>query len=247
MKTDDSSVCTKYRAKRVIVTVPVSILRGNGYSINFQPPLNNIAQFPSFTGQYNKVFFRFNTSFWGPSGALNQFIGIIRSNQYRDVCTHWQNVHYNIPGSNILMCTLTDSGMAKFKSLSLTTDDLLDPLRDVYGNNTVNVAYQDVIMARWDLDPSSGYGAYASFRAGYNFDQYYALWGGRSHDGFTQGAGYNAVGQWIVHLSGAASCFEYNEQIDGAYYSGIRSARNVLKSFPWRFWYVRYFTACEDF
>lgn len=240
--------CKKtYKAKRVIVTVPVSILRGNGYKIKFQPTLQ-IEKLPSYTGQYNKVFFTFNTDFWG--STAKQFIGILSPSKYRDVCNHWSNMNTNIPNSNILMCTLTTSGMKKFISMNLTTYDLLEPLRIVYGHEVVNNAYKDVVISRWDLDPAAGFGAYASFMSGYTLDQYYSFWGGyRTHQGYMKGEGYNQYNEWIVHLSGSASCFEYNEQVDGAYCSGQRSARNVLRSFESssKYSHIQPLRECENF
>ena len=235
---DSADNCVKYKTKRVIVTVPVSILRGKGYSIDFSPALNK-ENLPGVTGQYNKLFYKFTTKFW----ENKQFIGILRDNTYRGVCNHWHNIDLNNPGSKILMCTLTNEGMEKVIEMNLNTTDLLEPLRIVYGANVVDSSLQDTLFSRFDLDPSTGNGAYASFQSGYTIDQNYQFWGGNGPSGFVKGEGYNTAGDWIVHLSGAASCFEYNEQVDGAYYAGQRSARYVLRSLGST---IPPITACED-
>jgi monoamine oxidase len=222
---DKAGDCLDYKAKRVIVTVPVGVLRGQGYAINFSPPLN-IDVLPAVTGQYNKFFCKFTSRFWDNT----QYIGILRNEQFRGVCNHWQNVDYNIPGSNILMCTLTNEGMERFHAMKLTTSDLLEPLRRVYGCDVVDNSLQETYFNRYDLDPAAGYGAYSSYQAGYTIKDFYEFYGGLSPTGYVQGEGHNSFGEWIVHISGAASCLEYMEYVDGAFYSGQRSARYVLKS-----------------
>jgi Flavin containing amine oxidoreductase len=191
------------------------------------------------TGQFNKVFYQFATKFW----VNRAFIGIIRDVNFRGVCNHWQNVDFNIPGSNILMCTLTNEGMEKVTAMSLTSSDLLDPLRSVYGTSTVDTSLRETFFCRYDLDPAAGHGAYSSFTAGYTLDNYYKFYGGLSPTGFVKGEGYNGLGEWVVFFSGAASCFNYYEFVDGAFFSGQRSARYLLQSLGSR---VRVGNACEN-
>lgn len=227
----------------MIVTIPTSILRGNGYSINFQPIID-IQNLPYYGGQFNKVFVQFNHNFWSnntnkqesnntsSSNNNKQYIGILRESQYRGVCNHWLNFNSIVKDSNTLLCFITTEGMQNYIRMNLTENDLLDPLRIVYGIDIVNDSYEDIYMTRWDLDPSSGYAAYSSFTSGYTYNQSTLFFGGWNGNDFVEGVGYNnnANNEWIVHISGAASCFNYNEQVDGAYYSGIRSARYVLFS-----------------
>jgi hypothetical protein len=53
VKSDGS--CVEYKARRVIITVPAGVMSGNGYAINFSPPINSAMQ-PAVVGQYNKFF-----------------------------------------------------------------------------------------------------------------------------------------------------------------------------------------------
>jgi Flavin containing amine oxidoreductase len=230
--TTTNTNCINYYAQRTIVTVPVSILRGNGYSINFQPTIN-LENLPYWTGQFTKVFFKFNTNFWSTTDHEHEFIAILRNSTYRYVCNHWMNLNIPIPESNTLLCIISSVGMKKYISMNLTEIDLLEPLKVVYGTDIVTNAYESVISSRWDLDPASGYGAYSNYRSGYTYDQAKLFWGGydgSNNDALIKGEGHNNLNEWIVHLTGAASCEVYNEQTDGAYFAGKRSARHVLRS-----------------
>jgi hypothetical protein len=130
---------------------------------------------------------------------------------------------------------MTDEGMKKVTSMKLITNDLLDPLRTVYGQNVVNNAVVDTYLARWDREPATGYGAFSYFKAGYTVDDYYKFYGGApAYYKLGKGEGVNKAGQWVVHLGGSASCFNYYELVDGAYYSGKRSARFVLRSLGYK-------------
>ena len=207
------------------MTVPVGVLRGNGYAINFDPPIET-QNFPMVMGQYNRVYFKFKKQFWDTSN----FIAVLRQQEDRGLCNHWQNLNVNIPGSNIIQCTLTNEGMETMVSKQLTTSDLLEPFRKVYGASVVNSELTETLFPRFDLDPTTGFGAFSYFASGYTLNQYYSFWGGGNGTGFVKGEGYNDSGEWIVHLSGSASCFAFYEYIDGAFHSGARSARNVLRS-----------------
>jgi hypothetical protein len=125
---------------------------------------------------------------------------------------------------------MTTEGMEKYISMELTESDLLEPLRVVYGQALVDTSFEESYLVRHDLDPATGYGAFSGIQAGFTVADYYNYYGGNSPDGFVQGEGYNSLGEWIVHISGAASCYEYHELVDGAFLAGQRSARFVLKS-----------------
>jgi hypothetical protein len=218
--------CSNIIAKRVIVTVPVGVLRGNGYGISFDPPLN-LDILPMHMGQYSKFFVKFKNNFWGN----NQFLGILRPKAFQGVCSHWNNLDYYIPGSKMLMCSMTDEGMAKYISMNMTTNDLLKPLRNVYGTKVVNREIVTTYLSRWDQEPTTGYGSFSSFKAGYTLEDYYKFFGGAPPEyEYGNGEGVNKAGEWVVHIGGAASCFEYYEYVDGAYYAGQRSAGFVLQS-----------------
>ncbi len=42
--------------------------------------------------------------------------------------------------------------------------------------------------------------------------------------------GCNSRNEWVLHISGSASCYALNESVDGAFSAGRRSADNVLRS-----------------
>jgi hypothetical protein len=99
----------------------------------------------------------------------------------------------------------------------------------------VNNAVVDKYLSRWDKEPRTGYGSYSSFKAGYTLEDYYNFFGGAPAEyELGKGEGTNKAGQWVVHIGGAASCLNYYELVDGAYYAGQRSARFVLKSLGYK-------------
>ena len=87
----------------------MSILRGQGYAINFQPPID-VTNLPFWTGQFDKVFFKFKENFWGTD---HEFIATLRNSTYRYICNHWQNLDVHLPGSKLLFCLLSDEGVKK--------------------------------------------------------------------------------------------------------------------------------------
>lgn len=119
---------------------------------------------------------------------------------------------------------------------TLLTGKLLDPLRHAYADfkDPTGVYYPD-----WKINIDTGYGSYSSWSASNQFEyyDYYRFYGGGpaeycKHNGCSCDAD-NTFSckdpEWTLLFSGAASCLEYYEVVDGAYEAGVRSANYVLK------------------
>jgi len=221
---------TEYYAQRVISTVSVGVL--NNDLISFNPPLKySHAQYsPYVMTQYIKVFYQFETPFWDNT----EFVEITRDPADRGKCHHWQNMEVAIPGSSIIRCELMTEAFLELldpvtQDLSADTlSALLDPLRLVYGSDTVGSPI-DVFYPKLNKDVDFGFGAYGNWKIGKSFTDFAHFFGGIpvltrpcDHNGC------NNQGEWIVHLSGSASCYDHSEFVHGGFFSGQRSARFVL-------------------
>jgi Flavin containing amine oxidoreductase len=219
----------QFRAQRVISTVSAGVL--NSGNIQFTPKLK-YKESPYYMAQFIKVFYQFQTKFWDNT----PFIYTIRDVDNRGKCHNWQDMDFLIPGSRIIRCELMTEAFLDLidedtKSLSDDTLlSLLEPLRVAYGNESVGTPIA-MYYPKINLDPNFGYGAYANWKIGstlVNFANYFGgvpnLVNKCDHNGC------NADRDWIVHLSGSASCYEHAEYVHGAYFAGQRSARFVLDS-----------------
>jgi hypothetical protein len=113
---------------------------------------------------------------------------------------------------------------------SATLDALLDPLRIAYGSENVGTPL-DIYYPKLNLDADYGYGAYAYWKIGKTFTDFAKFFGGiEILTPFCDHNGCNQNDDWVLHLSGSATCFRYAELVHGGYYSGIRSAKFVLES-----------------
>lgn len=226
VRTTDGS---EYMARRVISTVSAGVLSSG--DISFNPGLK-YSDSPYNFAQYIKVFYQFSSKFWDST----QFVYTMKDVANRGQCHHWQDMDSLISGSRILRCELmTEAFLALLDSstqeLSATTlNSLLDPLRLAYGTNTVGTPIA-TYYPKLNKDADFGYGAYANWKIGKSFTDFAKYFGGINNlAAVCDHNGCNSQGDWILHFSGAASCFEHAEFVHGAFYSGQRSARWVLNS-----------------
>lgn len=226
VRTTDGS---EYIAQRVISTVSVGVL--NSGDIAFNPAFKYTDSPYEFT-QYIKVFYQFNTKFWDDT----PFIYTQRPVGKRGQCHFWHDMDSLITGSAIIRCELMTEAFNALidpttKQLTAATlDSLLDPLRDAYGSDTVGTPIA-TYYPKLNLDADFGYGAYANWRIGKTFQTFARYFGGipNLHNDCDHN-GCNAQNEWILHLSGAATCYAQAEFVHGAYFAGQRSARFALDS-----------------
>jgi len=253
LSNDSAGRCFVYRAKRVISTVSVGVLNNN--LIDFQPPLSFPApsRNPMEMYLYQKIFYQFPTTFWDNSDYILTLKNAEREGN-NGLCFQWQNMENYIPGSRTLMCTLTTpefdklvGGRANRNTATLSPQqlrDLLEPLRRAYPNFVEPV---DSYYPPINTDRDFGYGAYSDWKVGYTPWDYYRFFGGGSDNYYLATAGplqgdddevyegcthngCNSKGEWILYLSGAASCLEYYEFVYGGDYAGESAASYAMQS-----------------
>lgn len=111
----------------------------------------------------------------------------------------------------------------------------------------LEAAYSETFQAPVDMDhtdyhssPDTGFGAYSNWQAGYDPWDYYKFFGGENatnyyveapcdHNG-CNGDPSDENSEWILYLSGAASCLNFWELVHGAWYAGEAAANYALQS-----------------
>ena len=223
---------TEYIARRVISTVSTGVLEKE--YIDFSPSLkySSASTNPYEMAQYTKIFYQFDNQFWGDT----EFVEVALGPGDRGKCHHWQNMELAITGSTIIRCELMTEGFNALldpttQELSeATLLELLDPLRTVYGNATVGTPI-DIYYPKINKDQDFGNGAYGNWKIGKSFTDFAKFFGGVTDlTNYCDHNGCNSRGEWILQLSGSASCYDYSEFVHGAFFSGQRSARHALES-----------------
>jgi Flavin containing amine oxidoreductase len=241
----NSTSCTHYLAKYVILTVPVGVVANN--LIEFQPPLFTKDN-PMKMGLYIKIHYKFNFRVgqkYKPEFLWSLLQGST-SGDNDENCITWQNMDAKrnnkrggtdttyYPGSNVWICLLTTEAFNKIlaagdgKRLSAAQiDRLVNPLRQIFPERPILPTDYKSYYPDWNLREHAGFGSYSDFQIGYNLRQYFAFYGGGPIEPCEHN-GCDANRKWRLHFSGAASCFFAFEYVHGAYYSGQRSAKYVL-------------------
>ena len=231
--TDEANrVDRDFYGQRVISTVSAGVL--NSGDIDFQPAFAypTTEYNPFEMAQYIKVFYQFNETFWNDT----EFVEIMRDVDQRGHCHHWQNMDLFMPGSGLIRCELMTEAFEELidpntKELSdETLLELLEPLRIVYGSETVGTPL-DMYYPKINLDADYGYGAYSYWKIGYSFTDFAKFVGGvEDLTPYCEHNGCNSNGDWVLFISGSATCYRWSEYVHGGYYAGQRSARFVLES-----------------
>ncbi|PKI62944.1 hypothetical protein CRG98_016583 [Punica granatum] len=95
---------------------------------------------------YTKIFLKFPYKFW-PCGPGKEFF--IYAHERRGYYTFWQHMENAVPGSNILMVTLTngESKRVEDQSDEETLKEAMSVLRDMFGPDIPNAT--DILVPRW--------------------------------------------------------------------------------------------------
>ena len=229
--------------KRVISTLSVGILEEKKETL-FSPAIETDLLSLKMR-QFIKVFYQFQNKFWGDE----EFILALNDDpSKRGHCDFFQNIAttgYTTEDSNLLFCTIITESY-----LNLVDDDgtlsestlksFLYPLALIFANYEEPL---DMHYFAWNNNEYSGHGSYASWEVQpvktwtENMESYFYFFGGwGSYYHNVPDGWYNATNgyqgdEWVLHLSGSASCFNHWELLEGAYYSGLRSANYILHEF----------------
>lgn len=230
--------------KRVISTLSPGILEEKKDTL-FSPAIETDLM-PLEMMQYIKIFFQFQNKFWGNEEFI---LALNDDSAKRGHCELFQNMattEYNTEDSNILFCTIITKSyldlVEEDGTLSESTlNSFLQPLAQIFGSNFSEPL--DMYYFPWNNNENSGHGSYANWPVQpnktwtENVEAYFNFFGGwGSHYHNVPSGWYNAINgyqgdEWVLHLSGSASCFEHWELLEGAYYAGSRSANYILYDF----------------
>jgi monoamine oxidase len=200
-----------YLADKVIVTLPLGVLKNN--SVVFNPPLPQTKQHAIQQigmGLFNVIALLFPHSFW-PDDASFIYIGNnnkLSCNNYINMAPSYKKpILYGYVGGSVASALEKMSG-------EFMTDLLMQRLTTIFGNQ---IPYPDKYeITAWGQDPFSG-GSYSYPAIGVTKDDYIALGKTVENRLFFAGEATNA------HL--------YDATTHGAYLSGIREAKRILNKF----------------
>ncbi|KAM7272364.1 hypothetical protein ACFE04_027027 [Oxalis oulophora] len=187
-----------YKAKYAIVSVSLGVLQSN--LIQFKPILpqwKTLAIDDFDMSVYTKIFMKFPRTFW-PTGPGTEFF--LYAHERRGYYPIWQHLENEMPGSNILFVTVTDTEAIRIEQQS---DKETDSCRD-------NGSVEEII---WFYK-----GTYANWPAGYTQLRYQEL--------------KAPIGR--VYFTGEHTNSTYIGYVNGAYYSGINTANDLIKCFKYQ-------------
>jgi hypothetical protein len=255
VEVSDSGDCVthQYNAKRVILTTSVGVVNeGIESGLSFEPELL-FKDNPFEMKDYVKVFYQFEEKFWDDA----EFIVSLKEEGNDGRCHHWQSLDFEhnqaggrkqtntsfLPGSRIIFCTLMTEAfqglLGKTGLTKLTEDqliDLLDPLRQAYGEDVDTYLIAEgpskPFHTIWSSIPHFR-GAFNNMKPKKTIKEYFEFYGGifDGSDKFIgpcEHNGCNGKNEWILHISGTASCLEDWEWVRGAINAGKRSGHYVL-------------------
>ena len=96
-----------------------------------------------------------------------------------------------------------------------------------------------MIYSKYHADKNFGYGSYSYWETGYSPSDYFKFWGAYDFgDYISKSCDHNGCNgkpnkpntEWILYLSGAASCLDLWELVNGAWGSGEMSAYLMMES-----------------
>jgi monoamine oxidase len=196
-----------FYARRVLVTIPVSVLQAGG--ITFDPPLSASKQaaIAAFrTEAATKLFYRFSEPLWDEQLAYMMHTGL---------AARWWTSGYPRPGAAVLCCYVTAKraqqidAMAEAAALKVG----LDELAGLLGRRDVHEKCIGATRIAWAADP-------------------YAL-GGYAHIPPGAAAARPILAQPEgdrLFFAGEATAYDTNPQtVHGAIESGWRAAREILR------------------
>ena len=206
--TTEAGTLRRYCAPYAIATFSIGVLRAK--TVKFTPDLpqekqnaiNNL-----YDALYLKIFLEFEETFWQTD--VNY---IFHADPDRGHFFHFQSLSQDLPGSNILMATVTGRWATAVynQTTDATKSQIMQVLRKVYGSQIPDPV--GVTIPDWGINPFY-MGMYSDFPPGYEHLREDLV----SHAG-------------RVYFGGEATNDKYSAYVHGAYFSGIDAANQVIYS-----------------
>jgi monoamine oxidase len=198
---------TKYEADRVIVTVPLGILKAD--TIAFEPALPDAVAGPISRlgmGVFNKVFVQFPERFWDQESYVLRALG--------EAGEHWHS-WYDVSAVSGIPTLLTFAAGPFGRRMQELSDE--DIVADAV--SALRLLYPDTVgdpiahwITRWGHDEFSN-GSYSHLAVGSTHHDHDALAG--PVDG-------------VLHFAGEATWGDEPATVGAAFYSGRRAAERIL-------------------
>lgn len=198
---------TEYEAHRVIVTVPLGVLKAD--TIAFEPVLPDAVAGPISRlgmGVFNKVFVQFPERFWDQESYVLRALG--------EAGEHWHS-WYDVSAVSGIPTLLTFAAGPFGRRMQELSDE--DIVADAVG--ALRVLYPDTVgdpiahwITRWGHDQFSN-GSYSHLAVGSTHHDHDALAG--PVDG-------------VLHFAGEATWGDEPATVGAAFYSGRRAAERIL-------------------
>ncbi|CAI0398705.1 unnamed protein product [Linum tenue] len=200
VKTEDGC---EYEAKCAIVSVSLGVLQSN--LINFIPNLpkwKRRAVNGFNMGNFTKIFLKFPTKFWPSNTAGSEFF--LYAHENRGYYPTWQNLENVLPGSNILLVTVTGDESKRIDKLADETirEEAMVALRKMFGNGIPDP--EQILVPRW-LSNRLFRGSYSNWPVGYKQSNHKQL--------------KDPVGP--IFFTGEHTSTKYLGFADGAYCAGL--------------------------
>jgi monoamine oxidase len=198
----------EYFADRVIVTVPLGVLKAK--AIIFNPPLSEQKQTAIDKlgmGVLNKVWLKFPTLFWEQDKDRDMILYI---GQEKGHFSEWLNA-FKYSGQPVLLgFNAGEYGAAiELKSDQEIVDEAMTVLRTLYGDEIPEP--EAVKISRWNSDRFS-YGSYSFIKVGSSV----------KHRKTLRKPIINRI-----FFAGEATSIDFPATTQGAYYSGVRAADRI--------------------
>lgn len=192
------------RAKRVLVTVPVSILQAG--KIRFKPALSTRKREAINLigmGHLNKVWLKFPEVFWDDQQA------ILRVSPDKDRFSVWVNIH-QVSQQPYLLAMSTAAHIEAGSDAEIVEEAMLG-LRGIYGEEIPEPSKS--YISRWQNDPFS-LGSYSYLRQGGRPEHREIL----------------AEPEGLLFFAGEATHSDFPSTVHGAYLAGQREAKKIFTS-----------------
>jgi monoamine oxidase len=202
----------EYRGRAVIVSVPLGVLKKN--LIQFSPALPDTKQEAitrTHMGNVNKFLLSWDTTFWDKDV---HYIGLTTERPKEGRFNYFLNLDAAIPGSHALMTFAF--GDQAYKTESMSDADIIREITD-----NLKMMYDEVpatpprlLRTQWGKDPHT-FGAYSYAGTG------------------SSGKDFDLLAKPVdkkIFFCGEHTSRAYRGTVHGAYLSGERAAREVMKS-----------------
>ncbi|KAL3693588.1 hypothetical protein R1sor_007239 [Riccia sorocarpa] len=207
VSTEDGST---YTAKAAILTVSLGVLQSK--LIDFQPDLpfwKLEAIFEFDMAVYTKIFLKFPYKFWRTDNGTELFLYADDSRGYYPV---WQHLEREFPGSNISFVTVTDDESRRIEQQSddKTLAEIMEVLKSMFGPNIPEA--EEILVPRWWSNRLFK-GSFSNWPIGVSLHDFAQLQAPIKR----------------LYFGGEHTSALYNGYIQGAYFSGIDAAKEVVK------------------